>query len=735
MTDERSSISGSTVTEKAKIDCEEVEDLLAEMTLEEKVGQLNMLNGSDQTGPAVEDVDLESEIRAGRVGSMLNADGLDNRRQYQQLAVEETRLGIPLLFGFDVVHGYRTIFPIPLGEAASWNPPLVEQATDAAAAETAAVGINWTFAPTADITRDARWGRTMESSGEDPHLSRKLTRARVRGFQGDDLADDDTVLACAKHFAGYGGVKAGREYNTVDISEATLRDVHLPAFEAAVDEGAATVMNAFTAYDRIPAGADENLVSETLKGDWGFDGIVVSDWNSFRELIYHGVAANDREAARKAIEAGSDVDMVGHVFTDALVDLVEEGVVAESVVDDAVRRVLRYKFELGLFDDPFRYFDEERRSDTIRRESHQQTAREVARESLVLLKNERELLPLADDTDEIAVVGALADSGDDMIGNWRARGRPEDAVTLLDGVENAVDDATTVRYAKGCERSGAVPESLRDEACDVVSDADVALVAVGESWELSGECRSRTSIDLPGDQRALLEALNETGTEIVAVLCNGRPLAIPWMDEQLPAILETWFPGTQAGHAIADVLFGDEEPSGRLPMSFPRTVGQCPIHYNHLPTGRPKETAEPGWATSYIETPNDPLYPFGHGLSYTEFTYDQPTLSQETVEMDDSLDVEVSVTNTGNRPGKETVQLYVHDRVGSRSRPVKELKGFEKVTLDPGESRTVSFQLTAEDLEFWTAECEMAAEPGTFEVFVGRSAADVDSVGTFELVK
>lgn len=713
---------------------EEVERLVEEMTLEEKVGQLNMLNGSDQTGPAVEDVDLTDEIRAGHVGSMLNADGLESRREYQRLAVEESRLGIPLLFGYDVVHGYRTIFPIPLGEAASWNPELAEQTATVAAAEAAAAGITWTFAPTVDVTRDARWGRAMESSGEDPYLASRFARARVRGFQGDDLSDEQTVLACAKHFAGYGAVKAGREYNTVDISEAALRDVHLPPFEAAVDEGVATVMNAFTTYDRIPAGANSNLVAETLKGDWEFDGAVVSDWNSFRELIYHGVAANEREAAKKAIEAGSDIDMVGHVFTDALVELVEEGVVDESLVDDAVRRVLRYKFEAGLFDDPFRYFDESRASKTVRCQSHQQTARKAARESLVLLKNERDVLPLAEDVDEIAVIGALADSSDDMLGNWRARGRPTDAVTLLEGVRDAVGEAVTVRYAEGCDRSGSVSETRREDARDVVESADVALVAVGESWELSGECRSRTSIDLPGEQQELLETLHETETDVVGVLFNGRPLAVPYMDQHLPAVLEAWFPGTQAGHAIADVLFGDDDPSGRLPMSVPRTVGQCPMHYNHLPTGRPKETAEPGWATSYIDTPNDPLYPFGHGLSYTDFSFDQATLSQDTIERGEPLDVDVTVTNNGERRGTETVQLYVHDLVGSRSRPVKELTGFEKVTLAPDESQTVSFRVTEDDLAYWTADREMAAEAGSFELFVGRSAEDVSSIGTFELV-
>ncbi len=710
-----------------------IESLLAEMTLEEKVGQLNQLNGSDQTGPAVDDVDLEAEIKSGRVGSVLNVDGLENRRQYQRIAIEESRLGIPLLFGFDVVHGFRTIFPIPLGEAATWSPDLVEDAAQVAGTETAAAGIHWTFAPTVDVTRDARWGRAMESSGEDPYLASELARARVRGLQGEDVSAEDTVLSCAKHFAGYGGVKAGREYNTVDISESTLRDVHLPPFEAAVDEGVATVMNAFTAYDRIPAGVDESLISGTLKDDWNFEGFVVSDWNSIRELIYHGVAADESEAAEKAVKAGSDVDMVGHVFSNSLTRLVEDGIVDESTVDDAVRRVLRYKFKLGLFEDPFRYFDEERKAATMRQDSHRSVAREVARDSLVLLKNEQDILPLTDDYDEIAVVGALADSPDDMLGNWRARGRSQDAVTVLDGVKEAVGDETEVRYVKGCDRSGAVSEESQQKAVDAVRDADVALVAVGENWELSGECRSRTAIDLPGEQQTLLEALDSTATSVVSILFNGRPLAIPWMDEHLSSILEAWFPGTQAGHAVADVLFGGHDPSGRLPMSFPRNVGQCPVHYDHLPTGRPAETAEPGWATSYMETQNDPLFPFGHGLSYAEFEYDQLTLSNDVIEREESLAVDVRVTNTGDQEGNEVVQLYTHDLVGSRSRPVKELAGFESVSLSPGESETVTFRLTEDDLAFWTADDEVAAEPGEFEVMVARSAADVRATERFEL--
>ncbi|WP_225336464.1 beta-glucosidase BglX [Halomicrobium urmianum] len=715
-----------------------IETLLDEMTLEEKVGQLNQLNGSDQTGPAVEDVDLEAEIRAGRVGSVLNADGLAARRRYQRLAAEESRLGIPLLFGFDVVHGYRTIFPIPLGEAATWNPDLVESAADVAASEAAAAGINWTFAPTADVTRDARWGRAMESNGEDPYLGARMTAARVRGFQGDDLAATDSVLACAKHFAGYGAVEAGREYNTVDVSESALRDVHLPPFEAAVDAGVGSVMNAFTVHDRIPAGASEHLVSDVLKGEWAFDGAVVSDWNSFRELIYHGVAADERDAARLAIEAGSDVDMVGHVFDAELAELVEDGVVDEALVDDAVRRVLRVKFRLGLFEDPYRYFDDEREASVALADEHRTAARAVARESTVLLENDGDLLPLDGDED-VAVVGALADSADDALGEWRARGDPADAVSVLDGLQSAVDGA--VDYATGYEpfgdgdgQFGTVTDDRRTEAVEAVDDADVAVAVVGEHWQLSGECASRSEIGLPGDQRALLEALVATDTTVVAVLMNGRPLAIPWTAEHVPAILETWFLGTEAGTAVADVLLGESDPSGRLPMSFPRTVGQVPVHYDHLPTGRPAETAEDGWSTSYVDVPNDPLYAFGHGRSYASFEYADLELDADAIEPDETLTVSVTVENTSDVAGTEVVQLYTHDVVGSRSRPAKELTRFEKVDLEPGASRTVTFEIETDALAFWTADGEMAAEPGEFEVFVGRSAENVRLTDAFELV-
>lgn len=712
-----------------------VDSLLEEMTLEEKVGQLNQLNGTDQTGPEVENVDLREEIRNDNVGSVLNVDGLENRRQYQKIAVEESRLGIPLLFGYDVVHGYETLFPIPLGEAASWNPKAAETAATVAASEATAAGIHWTFAPPVDVTRDARWGRAMETSGEDPYLGAEFAAARVRGFQGADLKSTDTILACAKHYAAYGDVMAGREYNTVEVSESTLRNIHLPPFEAAVDAGVGTVMNAFTDINGVPAGANKHLVDDLLKDTMGFEGFVVSDWNSFRELIYHCVAADERDAARLAIEAGSDMDMVGHVYVNELAELVEDGVVSEGILDDAVRRILRTKFILGLVEDPYRYFDEQRKDEKILSNNHQEAARDVARESIVLMKNEQSLLPLTT-SDEIAVIGALADSSDDVLGNWRARGDPKHAVSVLDGIESTVEQTTDVRYARGYERSGESPMDLQTRAVDVASSAEVAVVVVGEPWNLSGECSSRTSIDLPGDQQALLEHVIETSTPVVAVMMNGRPLAIPWMAENVPAIVETWFLGTQAGNAIADVLFGTYNPSGRLPISFPRSVGQAPIYYNHPPTGRPKTHSEPGWSTSYIDMPNEPLYPFGHGLSYTTFEYSNLELSSTSVRMtDESLRACMTVENVGDVAGEEIVQLYTRDLVGSRTRPVQELKRFRKLKLEPGDRRTVEFELESDDLAFWTRNEKFTAEPGEFRLMVGRSAADVRLTDTFELIE
>jgi len=721
---------------------EHVETLLSELTLEQKVGQLNQVNADFATGTAVADMDLEEGIRDGDIGSVLNFADLDEARRFQELAVEESDHGIPLVLALDVIHGYRTIFPIPIGEAASWNPEMAALSARVAATEAAADGVHWTFAPSVDVGRDPRWGRVMEAAGEDPYLTAETSKARVRGFQGDDLAADDTVLACAKHYVGYGASEAGREYNTVDISETTLREVHLPPFEACLEAGVGSVMNAFNLHERIPASSNEELVEGILRGEFDFEDLVVSDWNSFGELIEHGVAGDLRDAARACIEAGSDVDMVSGAYATELVGLVEDGVVDEALVDDAVRRLLTVKGVLGLFDDPYRYFDEERRSQRILTDDHRAAAREVARESLVLLKNEADLLPV-DERDDVALVGGLADSATDMLGAWRAEGDPDDVTTLRTTLTDRVESLT---YVEGCDRDGAVGDEQLERAVEAVTSADVAIVAVGERYSQSGEAASRAHLDLPGDQRALLEALVETGTPVAAVLFSGRPLAIDWEAEHVPALLEAWFPGVEAGPAIADVLLGEDDPSGRLPMSFPITEGQIPLYYNRLRTGRPAEDGEVDltvapenhaekYLSRYLDVPNEPLYAFGHGESYTEFAYTDLTLGTDAVTAEETLSVEVTVENTGDRAGTEVVQLYVSDLVGSRARPVRELVRFDKVDIDAGDSATVSFELTAADLAFWTADETYAAEPGAFEVQVGHASDDITAVERFELVE
>lgn len=719
-----------------------VETLLSELTLEQKVGQLNQVNADFATGTAVGDMDLEQGILDGDIGSVLNCEDLEAGRRLQELAVEESDHGVPLVLALDVIHGHRTIFPIPLGEAASWDPELAELSARVAAVEAAANGVQWTFAPSVDVSRDPRWGRVMEAAGEDPYLTGALSNARVRGFQGDDLAADDTILACAKHYVGYGASEAGREYNTVDVSETNLREVHLPPFEACLEAGVGSVMNAFNLYERIPASSNEELVDELLRGELGFEDLVVSDWNSFGELLEHGVAEDLREVARACIEAGSDVDMVSGAYATELVGLVEDGVVDESLVDRAVRRLLIVKGALGLFEDPYRYFDEERRSARTLTDEHREAAREVARASQVLLKNDDELLPL-DGDDEVALVGGLADSATDMLGAWRAEGKPDDVTTLRTTLTDRVENLT---YVEGCDRDGTVSDEQLETAVETVASADVAVVAVGERYTQSGEAASRAHIDLPGDQRALLEALVETGTPVAAVLFNGRPLAIDWEAEHVPAILEAWFPGIEAGPAIADVLLGEYNPSGRLPVTFPITEGQIPIYYNRLKTGRPAEDADVDltvppenhgekYVSRYLDVPNEPLYAFGHGESYTDFAYTDVSLGATTITAEEPLSIDVAVENTGDRAGTEVVQVYVRDLVGSRARPVRELVRFENVTLDAGASATVSFELTTADLAFWTADGEYAAEPGEFEVQVGHAADEITAVETFELAE
>ncbi len=717
-----------------------IDALLAQMTLEEKIGQLNQYSSTfDVTGPPPQGGAARNRyehIRKGMVGSLLNVTGAEATRQAQRLALEESRLKIPLIFGLDVIHGYRTMFPIPLAEAASWDPEAVELSARIAATEASAAGIHWTFAPMVDIARDARWGRIMEGSGEDPYLGAQMAAARVRGFQGTSLAAPDTIAACVKHYAAYGFAEAGRDYNTVDISEHTLRNVVLPPFQAAVEAGVATVMNSFNEIGGVPATASVHLQRDILKGEWGFEGFVVSDWSSIGELVPHGVAKDLREAALLAIRAGSDMDMEAGAYLGHLAELVRAGVVEERWIDDAVRRILRVKFALGLFDDPYRYSSPEREKELLLHPRHLEVSREVARKSIVLLKNEGGILPLRRDLKSIAVIGWLAADKDAPLGSWRAQAVAGSAVSLLEGIRAAVAPATQVLHAEGAALVTGPRNFLRNltynttdrsgfaAAVEAAKQAEVVVIAVGEDAWQSGEGRSQVDIGLKGLQEELLKEVYAANPRTVVVLMNGRPLTISWAAEHVPAIVEAWHLGSEAGHAIADVLFGDYNPSGKLPVSFPRHVGQLPLYYNHKNTGRPTGSDQIVFWSHYTDSPNTPLYPFGWGLSYTTFQYSEVRLSSPEITATRPIQVAVTVTNTGSREGTEVVQLYVRDLVGSVTRPVKELKGFQRVFLKPGESREVVFGLSASDLAFYSGRGLWEAEPGEFAIFVGGNSVE-----------
>ena len=699
-----------------------VDSLLALMTLEEKLGQLNQLSGmGDPTGPGGTAA-RAGQIRAGEVGSFLNVVGADTTRALQRIAVEESRMRIPLLFAFDVIHGYRTTFPVPLGEAASWDPDALELSARVAATEAAAGGVHWTFAPMVDIARDARWGRIVEGAGEDPYLGSVMASARVRGFQGDapaDLAAPNTIAATAKHFAAYGAAEAGRDYNIADIPERTLREVYLPPFHAAVCAGVQTLMSSFNEIAGVPAHASPLLTDSILRGEWDFDGLVVSDWTGVLELLNHGVAADRAAAGELALEAGVDVDMVSEIYRE-LAPLVRSGRIPPSVVDEAAARVLRLKYRLGLFDDPYRYSDAARERATMLTAEHRAAAREVARASIVLLKNDGNALPLRKDLGTLAVIGSLgADSGA-ALGNWAALGRAEDAVSVLTGIRRAVSPRTTVLHA-----AGAHPE--RDdttgiaEAVATARRADAVVLVVGETPGMSAEAASRASVELPPSQQRLAEAVLATGKPVVVVLMNGRPLAIQWLHDNAPAIVETWFLGVEHGTATADVLFGDHAPGGKLPVTFPRVTGQVPIYYDRKNTGRPP--TEEKYTSRYIDVSWTPLYPFGHGLSYTTFSHGAPRLGASTMRPGDTLSVEVEVANEGRVAGEEVVQLYVRDEVASVTRPLLELRGFQRVRLAPGERRTVRFALDVQDLAFLDGAMRRVVEPGDFRVLTGGSSA------------
>ncbi|HWJ22877.1 MAG TPA: glycoside hydrolase family 3 N-terminal domain-containing protein [Gemmatimonadaceae bacterium] len=708
-----------------------VDSVLATMTLAEKLGQLNQLSGMGApTGPGGTPAGIE-RIRRGEVGSFLNVVGADTTRALQKIAIEQSPRRIPLLFGLDVIHGFRTEFPVPLGEASSWDPALVEKSARVAATEAAAHGVNWTFAPMVDVARDPRWGRIVEGSGEDPYLGSVMAMARVRGFQGSDLRASDAVAATAKHFAAYGAAEGGRDYNVADISERTLRDVYLPPFHAAVCAGVETLMAAFDEIGGVPSHANRKLTTDILRGEWGFDGMVVSDWTGVGELLNHGIGADSGTVAARAIDAGVDMDMVTEAYLPYLPAMVRQGRVSQATVDEATRRVLRLKYRLGLFQDPYHGADAARARAVTLTAENRAAARALARESIVLLKNAGGVLPLRKDLGTVAVIGALAADRGAALGNWTGMGRSEDAVSVLDGIRRAVSPRTKVLYA-----AGASPESNDTtgiaEAVRTARRANAVVLVVGETPGMSAEASSRASIDLPGAQRQLARALRATGVPVVAVLMNGRPLAIQWMQDSIPAIVETWFAGIETGNATADVLFGDYNPGGKLTVTFPRLTGQVPIYYAHKNTGRPPADSN-HYSSKYIDAPFTPLYAFGHGLSYTTFSYGALRLSAPTMRAGDTLRVSVDVTNSGRRAGDEVVQLYVRDSVGSVTRPVKELRGFRRLHLEPGETKAVTFTLDANDLAFHDSAMARVVEPGAFTVWVGTSSTDDGRPAHFQL--
>ncbi|MGC1204139.1 MAG: beta-glucosidase BglX [Flavobacteriaceae bacterium] len=715
-----------------------IDSVLDLMYLNEKIGQLVQYSGKwNATGPSSSKHDqykLE-KLKKGEVGSMLNVTSVASIRETQKIIMENSRLKIPLIFAYDVIHGYKTIFPIPLGETASWDLNIIEKTARIAAKEAAASGLNWTFAPMMDISRDARWGRVMEGAGEDPYLNSVVGVTRIKGFQGDDLSNEYTIAACAKHFAGYGFGEAGRDYNTVNIGENELHNTILPPFKAAADAGVATFMNSFNDIDGIPATGHKVLQRDILKGEWNWNGLVVSDWGSIGEMVAHGYAEDKKNAAEIALNAGSDMDMESYAYEASLESLLNEKKIDIDKIDDAVRRVLRLKFKLGLFDDPYKYCDEEREKNEVYTKEHLAIARDVAKKSIVLLKNENKLLPLSKNVKSIAVIGPLADDKDSPIGNWRGKGEYNSAVSLLEGVKNAIGQNTAIYYAKGVDlnvptlepgmnqflyplKFNTTDKSRIEEAVEIAKKSDIVLLAIGENAYQTGEGRSQTNIGFLGLQNELLEAVYKVNKNIVIVLMNGRPMDLKRVSEIAPSILECWHLGSESGNAIADVLFGDYNPSGKLPVSFPHHVGQEPLYYNQKNTGRPYSSKHVTFS-GYRDAPKAALYPFGFGLSYTTFSYENLVLDKIEIPNNGEIKVSVDVKNTGNIDGEEVVQLYIQDLVGSLVRPVKELKDFKKLMLKAGETKTITFTVKTKTLEFYTAKKIWEVEPGNFNIWVG----------------
>ncbi|WP_218331510.1 beta-glucosidase BglX [Hydrotalea lipotrueae] len=712
---------------KAPIE-DRINDLLKRMTPLEKAGQLNQLNGGIFTGPAANDPGQQAKIemaKQGKVGSFLNVTGANETLALQKIAVEQSRLGIPLLFAFDVIHGYKTIFPIPLAEACSWDVAQIEKDAAVAAKESAAAGLHWTFAPMCDISNDPRWGRVMEGAGEDPYYGSVVAAARVKGLQGN-LNDAEHIMACVKHFAAYGAVQGGREYNTVDVSRVALWNKYLPPYHAGVNAGAATLMNAFNIFDGVPASGNQYLVHDILEKKWGFKGIVVSDWNSFDEMITHGYAANRKDAAYKALSAGSMMDMESKVVVDYLPELLKEGKISMQQVDDDVRRVLYYKFKLGLFDDPYKFSDAAREKATEFTEAHRNEARKAADASIVLLKNENNVLPIdATAHSSIALIGYYAKSKADLFDFWIANGKAADAVNIYEGITERYQHSN-IAYSDGYLPDGSSNEQLINEAVATSKNAAVIIVNIGLSGKLAGEDRSLANPVISDGQVALLKALHATGKPVVALVSAGRPLVLTAIQPYVNAIVYCWILGTETGHAVADVLSGDYNPSGKTVMSFPYAVGQIPVYYDHFNTGRPlPDSGDQSWKSRYRDIPNKPLYPFGFGLSYTNFAYSNLELNNNTIQKDSPLQVSVQVANTGNKAGYEVAQLYIREMSASIVQPVKALKAFQRAYLQPGEKKLLHFTLTDKDLAFYDGEGNVHIEAGAFKVFVGGNSRDV----------
>jgi len=720
-------------------------DLMSRMTLEEKIGQLNLLSvGFDVTGPQLSK-DADKKVRAGLVGGVFNTYTPVAMRKLQLEAVTESRLGIPLLFGYDVIHGHKTIFPIPLGLSCTWNPDLIERSARIAATEASADGLNWTFSPMVDIARDPRWGRISEGAGEDPYLGAQIAKAMVHGYQDGDLARSNSLMACVKHFALYGAAEAGRDYNTADMSRLKMYEYYLPPYRAAVEAGVGSVMSSFNEVDGVPATANHWLLTDLLRTQWGFSGFVVTDYTSINEMSEHGMG-DLRKDAELALKAGVDMDMVGETFIDYLPDLVAHGEISEDTINQACRLILEAKYKLGLFTYPYHGCTEERARTEILTPENRKAAREIAEQSFVLLKNENQILPLKK-SGVIALIGPLADDQVDLLGSWHAAGDWQQVVSVRTGISNVVGATVRVLHAKGAnliddpalratlKEFGAEipvdsrsPQEMLAEAVETATRADVVVAVLGESSGMSGEAASRSDIDLPECQENLLRALVATGKPVVLVLMNGRPLTLGWEAEHCGAMLETWFGGTEAGNAVAEVLFGDYNPSGKLTATFPRSVGQIPIYYNHKNTGRPYK-GDPGfkYVSRYLDVPNDPLYAFGYGLSYTTFSYGDVQLNKQVLVGDETLLASVALTNTGKLAGEETVQLYLSQPMASVTRSVEDLRGFQKVYLQPGETREVTFHITPEDLKFYNSNLEYDWEPGEFMVRIGGNSSGVKS--------